>query len=149
MNIGIDVGGSHIGLGIVNSNGKILKKVEKDYVVSEKDMSQIVIKTITELINEVIERGEIKKEEIKKIGIAFPGTVSCGEPCAGFPLVGPCGSYDGGGAHGRRGVLRAVYLGAPAPCDSHGSGGGLGVGQVAFAKPWRGLYFCRLWQRAR
>ena len=76
MNIGIDVGGSHIGLGIVNDNGKILVKTEKDYVATEKDMSQIVIKTIIELINEVIERGEIKKEEIKKIGIAFPGTVS-------------------------------------------------------------------------
>lgn len=76
MNIGIDVGGSHIGLGIVNNNGEILVKAEKDYVRIEKDMSQIVIKTIIELINEFIENGKIKKEEITKIGIAFPGTVS-------------------------------------------------------------------------
>lgn len=76
MNIGIDVGGSHIGLGIVNDNGEILVKAEKDYVTTQKDMSQIVIKTIIELINEVIENGKIRKEEIKKIGIAFPGTVS-------------------------------------------------------------------------
>lgn len=76
MNIGIDVGGSHIGLGIVNDNGEIIVKAEKDYVGNEKDMSQIVIKTIIELINEVIENGKIKKEEIMKIGIAFPGTVT-------------------------------------------------------------------------
>lgn len=76
MNIGIDVGGSHIGLGIVKDNGEILVKAEKDYETSKKDMSQIVIKTIIELINEVIGNEKIKKEEIKKIGIAFPGTVS-------------------------------------------------------------------------
>lgn len=78
MNIGIDVGGSHIGLGLVNNNGEILIKAEKDYVATEKDMSQIVIKTIIELINKVIANGKVAKEEINKIGIAFPGTVSNG-----------------------------------------------------------------------
>ena len=76
MNIGIDVGGSHIGLGIVNEKGEILVKAEKDYAETEKDMSQIVVKTIIELIDQVIERGKIKKEKIERIGIAFPGTVS-------------------------------------------------------------------------
>lgn len=78
MNIGIDVGGSHIGLGLVNNNGEIIVKAEKDYAIKEKDMSKIVINTIIELINEVIANGEIAKEEINKIGIAFPGTVSNG-----------------------------------------------------------------------
>lgn len=76
MNIGIDVGGSHIGLGIVNNQGKILAKAEKDYSSHKKDMSQTVLNTIIQLINEVIESGQIKKAQIKKIGIAFPGTVS-------------------------------------------------------------------------
>lgn len=78
MNIGIDVGGSHIGLGIVNNNGEILVKAEKDYVTTQRDMSKVVVNTIIELMYEVIENGKIKKEEIKKIGIAFPGTVSNG-----------------------------------------------------------------------
>lgn len=76
MNIGIDVGGSHIGLGIVDDNGKLLVKAEKDYVSTQKDMSKIVINTIIELINEIMQKVEIKKDKIKKIGIAFPGTVS-------------------------------------------------------------------------
>ena len=76
MNIGIDVGGSHIGLGVVNNNAEILIKAEKDYGAIKEEMSQVVVKTIIELINEVIKSGKIKKEEIRKIGIAFPGTVS-------------------------------------------------------------------------
>lgn len=76
MNIGIDVGGSHIGLGIVNDSGEILVKIEQDYMHTEEDMSRIVIDTIIDLINKVIKDEKVKKEEISKIGIAFPGTVS-------------------------------------------------------------------------
>ena len=31
MKIGIDVGGSHIGLGLVNKEGELILKKEKDY----------------------------------------------------------------------------------------------------------------------
>ena len=30
MKIGIDIGGSHIGIGLINSNGTIIAKEEKD-----------------------------------------------------------------------------------------------------------------------
>ena len=30
MKIGIDMGGSHVAIGIVNENGKIIEKFEKD-----------------------------------------------------------------------------------------------------------------------
>ena len=78
MKIGIDVGGSHIGLGIIDLDGNLLLKIEKDYNVKEADMSNIVLKTIKELINQILEEKQIKIQEIEKIGIAFPGTVSNG-----------------------------------------------------------------------
>lgn len=76
MKIGIDIGGSHIGLGIIDLNGKLLLKKEKDYDRHEKDMSKIVLETIQELINRVLI--EKSTDYIKSIGIAFPGTVSNG-----------------------------------------------------------------------
>jgi len=78
MKIGIDVGGSHIGLGILNKDGKIIYKKEKDYPFHKKDMSQIVINTILELIQEIFEENKIDINEIESIGIAIPGTVSDG-----------------------------------------------------------------------
>ena len=76
MKIGIDVGGSHIGLGIIDPNGNLLLKREKDYDMREADMSNIVLKTIKELISQVLQ--EKQREGIEAIGIAFPGTVSNG-----------------------------------------------------------------------
>lgn len=76
MRIGVDVGGSHIGLGLVNKDGKLVLKAEKDYDKIQGDMSNIVLETIIELINKIIDNNDVKKEEIESIGIAFPGTVS-------------------------------------------------------------------------
>lgn len=78
MKIGIDVGGSHIGLGIVNNQGEILLKGEKDYTEFKEDMSNIVTITIVKLINDIVKKSRIKMEEIEKIGIALPGTVADG-----------------------------------------------------------------------
>lgn len=76
MRIGVDVGGSHIGLGLVNKDGELVLKAEKDYDKIQEDMSNIVLETIIELINKIIDNNDVKKEEIESIGIAFPGTVS-------------------------------------------------------------------------
>ena len=54
MRIGVDVGGSHIGLGLVNKDGKLVLKAEKDYDKIQEDMSNIVLETIIELINKII-----------------------------------------------------------------------------------------------
>lgn len=76
MKIGIDVGGSHIGLGLVDEKGKLILKKEKDYEKKQSDMSSIVLETIINLIREILEEKNLKKEEIESIGMAFPGTVS-------------------------------------------------------------------------
>lgn len=78
MRIGIDVGGSHIGLGIIDDKGILLLKEERDYSHYEKDMSNIVIKTIIELLNNIMEEKGITASDIELMGVAFPGTISNG-----------------------------------------------------------------------
>ena len=68
MKIGIDVGGSHIGIGIVDKNGKIIYKKEKDYPFYEKDMSKVVMNTIIELIRETIEENRIDNQHLFRTG---------------------------------------------------------------------------------
>lgn len=76
MKIGIDVGGSHIGLGLVNEKGNLILKKEKDYEKKQSDMSSIVLETIINLIKEILKEKNLKEEDIESIGIALPGTVS-------------------------------------------------------------------------
>lgn len=76
MKIGVDVGGSHVGIGIVDATGKLILKKEKDYDKKQDDMSNIVLNTIIEIIKEIVQENNINVEEIESIGIAFPGTVS-------------------------------------------------------------------------
>ena len=78
MKIGVDVGGSHIGVGIVNDDGIIIYKKEKDYELHTEDMSQIVLNMIIELIQKMIQDNNISIDKIDSIGIAIPGTVSDG-----------------------------------------------------------------------
>ena len=79
MRIGIDVGGSHIGLGLVNKDGKLVLKDEKDYDKRQEDMSNIVLETIIELINKNIDNNNVNKEEKKSILISFPVNVTVEE----------------------------------------------------------------------
>ncbi len=78
MKIGIDVGGSHIGLGILGSNNELLYKNEKDYPYRREDMSNLVVKTILELIKKAIEENKLNLSKLESIGVAIPGTVSEG-----------------------------------------------------------------------
>ena len=74
MKIGIDLGGSHIAIGVVDSNGKILEKVEKRIILKEKSN---IKKVIEEYIFEKVE-GLKKQYKITEMGIAIPGTVKDG-----------------------------------------------------------------------
>lgn len=76
MKIGIDIGGSHIALGVLNENRELIYKDEKDYLSYEKDMSNIVIETIVSLINNALNKTGINEKNIELVGIAVPGTVS-------------------------------------------------------------------------
>ena len=37
INVGIDLGGSHVAIGVVDNNGRILEQFEKDFTVKEKE----------------------------------------------------------------------------------------------------------------
>ena len=72
MKIGIDLGGSHIAIGIVDKNGIIIEKKEVRILEKEKE-------DITNFIENYINENVIdfmKKYNIESIGIAIPGTIS-------------------------------------------------------------------------
>lgn len=71
MKIGIDLGGSHIAIGIVDSNGRIIEKTEKSFTkIEKKNIEQAIEKNIFENV-EIL----VNKYKITEIGIAIPGTV--------------------------------------------------------------------------
>ena len=72
MKVGIDLGGSHIAIGVVNNKGRIIEKVEKRILGNEK---KEIKKTIETYIFENIKQ-LTKKYKITELGIAIPGTVT-------------------------------------------------------------------------
>ena len=70
MKIGIDLGGSHIGIGVVDKKGNIIQK--EDEIIRSKE-------NIKSIIEEFIVKTVIKmklQNDIESIGMAVPGTVS-------------------------------------------------------------------------
>lgn len=72
MKIGIDLGGSHIAIGIVDNKGFIIEKIEKRIMANEKkdiknSIETYIIKNVKELS---------KKYKVTEIGIAVPGTIN-------------------------------------------------------------------------
>lgn len=74
MKIGIDLGGSHIAIGVVDSNNELIDKAERDFSEEDKmDIITIIEKYIVENINIFKE-----KYEIESVGIAIPGVAKDG-----------------------------------------------------------------------
>ena len=74
INVGIDLGGSHVAIGIVNQNGEILDQYEKDFTIEEKrDLINVATRYIIENIN------MLKKQyHFSKFGIGVAGAISNG-----------------------------------------------------------------------
>lgn len=78
MKIGIDIGGSHIAVGVISEEGKILKKLEKDisFIDLKKEKIEIEIRdTIVSLINHVLKEISLPIFMIEEIGIGLPGII--------------------------------------------------------------------------
>lgn len=78
MKIGIDIGGSHISVGIVTEEGKILLKRERNISfvdMEENEIKQEIRDTMLSLINVVLKEIEIPIFLIDSIGIGIPGIV--------------------------------------------------------------------------
>ena len=71
MKIGIDLGGSHIAIGVITNDGFIVEKVEKRLLAKEKKDIETAIESY--IIKNVKDLKE--KYKISEIGIAVPGTI--------------------------------------------------------------------------
>ena len=79
MRIGIDLGGSHIGVGLIEED-KIVGNV-KDKILTRQDRVHIeesIVNEIVRLVNELLVENNLSLEGIELIGIASPGTISNG-----------------------------------------------------------------------
>lgn len=71
MKIGIDIGGSHIGIGLVNKDYEIVDKIERNWTAEEKkDLWNNIQKQIIELIHQILKNNNIT--QVETIGIGFP-----------------------------------------------------------------------------
>ena len=72
MKIGIDLGGSHIAVGVIDYNGNVLSKKEVQILKEdENNIKDIIENYIFEAVDEYS-----KTYTIEQVGIAIPGTVS-------------------------------------------------------------------------
>lgn len=78
MKIGIDLGGSHIGIGLIDG-ARIIDS--KDKILTREDRTNIeetIVREITLMVKALCNENNINIEEIEIIGIAAPGTISNG-----------------------------------------------------------------------
>ena len=76
MRIGIDLGGSHIKIGLID-NDKIIDEREKNFTDEDrKNIKDVIINTSINMIDELLKENQINKNEVDLIGIASPGIIS-------------------------------------------------------------------------
>ena len=74
MKFGIDLGGSHIAIGLVDDDCNIVEK--RSYYMNDrkdKSLEHYIIESIVSGINEILTSSKISFSQIDKIGIASPG----------------------------------------------------------------------------
>ena len=79
MKIGVDLGGSHVGVGLIEDN-KIIGEIHEYIFKNEdkEDMGTVILEIIPMLINQALKDNSITLDQIELIGIASPGTISNG-----------------------------------------------------------------------
>lgn len=71
ISIGIDLGGSHVAIGVVSKNGKIIEQFEKDFTIKEKiELIKVAVNFIVKKITYLQ-----KKYSFTNFGIGIPGTI--------------------------------------------------------------------------
>lgn len=74
IDIGVDLGGSHVAVGVVDSQGNITEQFEKDFSVEEKkDVLNVAINYIVDVVNWLK-----KKYVFDKFGVGMAGTIRDG-----------------------------------------------------------------------
>ncbi len=78
MKIGIDLGGSHIGIGLVDGEN-LLDTIDNIFTQEDKEnIENSILKYIDDSINKLLYNHDLKIQDIELIGIASPGTISNG-----------------------------------------------------------------------
>lgn len=73
MKIGIDIGGSHIGLGLINDQNEIIDKIDHVWTTEEKKNVFETMQTASLVyIEEICSNNNIKVDTVENIGIGFP-----------------------------------------------------------------------------
>lgn len=71
MKVGIDIGGSHIAIGVINNNDIIIEKIEKRLTAKEKaNIEKFLENFIVDNVKELSQ-----KYKVTEIGISAPGTI--------------------------------------------------------------------------
>ena len=74
MKIGIDLGGSHVAIGLVDNNHEIIEK--RTYYMNDKGsrtLENYILSSIVHGINEILDSTGYRLSQIESIGIATPG----------------------------------------------------------------------------
>ena len=74
INIGVDVGGTTINVGIVTSDGHIIEK-STTKTLADKGGHAIIIQTIIDSIMFLLGKSDFRLDDLRSIGLGFPGTV--------------------------------------------------------------------------
>ena len=75
MRIGIDLGGSHIGVGLIYKD-KILDTRQKNFVDSDRvNIKKTIVDTAIVMIKDLLKSQNIAQDDIELIGIASPGLI--------------------------------------------------------------------------
>ena len=78
MKIGIDLGGSHVGVGLVEED-KLIDTVDKIFTEEEKKNIEVsILENIDMAITKLLNTHNLEIQDIERIGIASPGTISNG-----------------------------------------------------------------------
>lgn len=79
MKIGIDLGGSHIGIGLIEGT-KLIETLDRFFTEEDrKDIENAILRNVAELVNELLEKTGVNLENIVSVGVACPGTVANGK----------------------------------------------------------------------
>ena len=72
MKIGIDLGGSHIAVGLVQDDKIIIKKERSFLDEDRKNIKKVIKDSIIKFIEEILHEADLKLNDIELIGIAAP-----------------------------------------------------------------------------
>lgn len=71
MKIGLDIGGSHISIGVISKNHELILQNEKEIKIAEsKNPNEVLLNNIIQMIEDIISK--FGEENIELIGISAP-----------------------------------------------------------------------------